>query len=140
MDKVEILETLLIAVVPAFLLYLIERLQGKHDVRKAGKETKNEIERLSRQHVIDIESLKEKHAIEMEAKEKEHLQKIELMEKEQETQQKKQSQTDFGSYQNRLTFEILAKIMESPVEGFRVVENINKLAQTLSNENEQAKK
>lgn len=112
MDKVEILETLLIAVIPALLLYLVVRLQGKHDVRKAGKETKDEIERLAKQ--------------------------IELMEKEQEAQQQKQSQTDFGSYQNRLTFEILAKIMESPVEGFRVVENISKLAQTLSSENEQS--
>lgn len=136
MDKFEILETLLIAVVPAFLLYLIARLQGKRGVRKAGNEIKAEIERLSRQHEIDVQSLKEKHAIEMEAKEEEHLQKIELMEKELEAQQKKQNQTDFSSYHNRLTFEILAKIMESPVEGFKAVENISKLAQTLSSEKE----
>ncbi len=84
----EIIKTLLLSCVPAFisgiLSFLLAKNQAKSENKKLVLSNKHEIEKLMEQHKVDLESINEQHKLEMQAKEKEHLHKLEIIQKEHE--------------------------------------------------------
>ncbi len=82
----ELIETLLIASVPAIvtgiIAYLKSRSDSKLQIKNLSQTNKHELDKLMKQHQIDIDSLKEKHVLETQKNEIEHKYKLEIMEAE----------------------------------------------------------
>lgn len=84
----EMMETLLIACVPAILSgiisFVLAKSQAKAENMKLELANRHEVEKLMEQHKIDINAICEQHRLEMELKEKEHMYQLEIMQKEHE--------------------------------------------------------
>lgn len=87
---VEIVETLLIACVPAIISgsvsFVLAKSQAKSETKKLQIENQHEIQKLMEQHKVDIDAIREQHRLEMESKEKDHQHRLEIMQKEHENE------------------------------------------------------
>lgn len=122
----EILETLLIACVPAIISgaisFVLAKSQAKSENEKIRLSNQHEINRLMEQHKVDIDAIREQHRLEMQSKDKEHLYKLEIMQKNHDNelvrQEKEQENTAkynaMGSVMTGLFNGMLGRMMTSP--------------------------
>lgn len=130
---VQILITIISAIIPASISYFVARYQGKTDLRKANEANRNEIEKLMKQHEINLESLKEQHKMSIEAKEKEQLYKMQLLQKEYELKTKTAQQNSFTEVLSNALGGYVTEILSNPTEATSKIENLKKLSDSIKN-------
>lgn len=108
----EFIQTLLIALIPAFITalssYFLAKRNFKSEILKMKETQKNELEQIMMKNEIDIEALKQKHNNEIDIINLKHKHELELKEKELDNlikQQENQNQAQmvnnvFGSFLN----------------------------------------
>jgi biopolymer transport protein ExbB/TolQ len=138
----EIVETLLVACVPAIISgmisFVLAKSQAKSENEKLRLSNQHEIDRLMEQHKVDIDAIREQHRLEMQSKEKEHQYKLEIMQKEHDNelirQEKEQENTAkynaMGTVVTGLVNGMLGGVMNSPEVrekmSKKILEGINK--------------
>lgn len=130
---VQVLITIISAIIPAFISYLVARYQGKTDLRKSNEANRNEIEKLIKQHEINLESLKEQHKMSMEAKEKEQLYKMQLLQEEYELKTKTAQQNSFTGVFSNAIGGYMTEILANPTEAISRLADLKKLSESIKN-------
>jgi len=139
MDAKEIFDafisTIIPAILPAVLSYLIARYQGKTDIKKVTENNKAEIARLVKQHEINLEAIKEQHKLEMESKETEQEYKLQLMQKEYELKIQEQQQSKTNDIMAATMGSFVSDIFKHPDEATKKVEGLMKLSEQIKKTN-----
>ena len=127
--------TIIPAILPAIISYLIARFQGKTDIKKVTENNRAEIEKLVKQHEVDLEALKEKHKLEMEMRDKEQEHKLQLMQKEYELKIQEQQQSKANDMMTAAVGSFFGDMISHPDEAAKKLADLQKLGEQFKKSN-----
>ncbi len=136
MDWLEFFSTLLTAIIPAAISYLVARNQCKNDLKKVAEENKADIERLMKQHEINIEALREQHKMEMDALKQQHEYAMQLMQKEYELKNAEKKEEMVNDNALKIAADIVKLGMVDLNSSKKTVQNLSNLRDSLNKLND----